>query len=142
MSLNVLIVDDSAVIRQVILKTLRLSGLALGEVYQAGNGAEGLAVISEQRVDLVLVDINMPVMNGQEMIEKLRANPESARLPVIVVSSDASQARVGMMQKHGAECVHKPFTAEELRDKIFAVTGASHDELVKQRAVQGDGPDF
>jgi two-component system, chemotaxis family, chemotaxis protein CheY len=142
MSLNVLIVDDSAVMRQVILKTLRLSGLSLGEVHQAGNGAEGLAVIAEQWVDLVLVDINMPVMNGQEMIERLRGNSETAKLPVIVVSTDASNARVEMMQKHGAEYVHKPFTAEELRDKIFNVTGASHDELVDQRAVQGDGPDF
>jgi two-component system chemotaxis response regulator CheY len=142
MSLNVLIVDDSAVMRKVILKTLRLSGLALGELHEAGNGQEGLSVIAKNWIDLVLVDINMPIMNGQEMIETLRANPATEGLPVIVVSTDASASRVDMMRKHGAQFVHKPFTAEELRDKVFAVMGASHDELVDERAVQGDGPDF
>ena len=69
MSLNVLVVDDSAVMRAMIIKTLRLSGLPLGEVHEAANGQEGLGTLDEHWIDLVLVDINMPVMNGEEMIE-------------------------------------------------------------------------
>ena len=142
MSLNVLVVDDSAVMRSMVIKTLGLSGIATGEIHQACNGLEGLKLIEKNWIDLVLVDINMPVMNGQEMIEKLRANPDTADLPVIVVSTDGSAARVEMMQHHGARFVQKPFTAELLRDTILQVTGATHDELAGNRAVQSDGPDF
>jgi two-component system, chemotaxis family, chemotaxis protein CheY len=141
-ALNVLVVDDSAVMRQMVIKTLKLCGLPIGDVHQAGNGLEGLAVLEGNWVDLVLVDINMPVMNGEEMIEKLRANPETERLPVIVVSTDGSQTRIEMMQRKGAGFVHKPFTPELLRDTILATTGADYEQLTGNSAVHSDGPDF
>jgi two-component system, chemotaxis family, chemotaxis protein CheY len=141
-ALNVLVVDDSAVMRAMIIKTLRLCGIPIGEVHQAGNGKEGLETLETHWVDLVLVDINMPVMNGEEMIEKLRANPETASLAVIVVSTDGSQTRIDMMQRKGAGFVHKPFTPEILRDTIISTTGVSYEQLVGDPAVQSDGPDF
>ena len=72
MAFNVLVVDDSAVMRAMIARVVRLSGVPLGEMFEAPNGAEGLRVVREQWVDLVLLDINMPVMNGEEMLAAAR----------------------------------------------------------------------
>ena len=71
MAVNILIVDDSGVMRSMIAKTINLSGLALGEKYQAGNGQEGLDLLKQNWLDLVIADINMPVMNGEEMINHM-----------------------------------------------------------------------
>ena len=142
MPLNVLVVDDSVIMRRMIIKTLGLCGIPLGDVHQAGNGQEGLDVLDHCWVDLVLVDINMPVMNGEEMLTKLREKPELRDLAVIVVSTDGSATRVDMMQKKGAGFVHKPFTPELLRDTIFRITGASYEQLAGNSAVSGDSPDF
>ena len=94
MAINILIVDDSAVMRAMILKTLRMSGLALGEVVQAADGRQGLEALSAHWMDLVLLDINMPVMNGEQMIERMRADPDLKDTPVVVVSTEGSQARI------------------------------------------------
>ena len=113
--LDVLIVDDSAVMRSMVLKALQLSGLSLGTVYQAKHGAEGLERMREHPMDLVLVDINMPVMGGVEMIDIARANPATARVPIVVVSSESSETRVAELAEKGVEFVHKPFDAATLR---------------------------
>jgi two-component system, chemotaxis family, chemotaxis protein CheY len=72
---NILIVDDSAVMRSMIRKTIELSGLPLGEIHQAADGREGLTALETNWIDLVIADINMPVMNGEEMIERMQAVP-------------------------------------------------------------------
>jgi two-component system chemotaxis response regulator CheY len=123
MALNVLVVDDSKVMRAMVIKTLRLSRLPLGEVFEANNGQEALKVLDGNRVDLALVDINMPVMNGEEMINRLRQNPATADLPVIVVSTEGSETRKELLMQKGAGFVHKPFTPETLRDVILKKIG-------------------
>ena len=80
MALNTLVVDDSSVMRSIIIKTLKLAGLSLGEVLEAGNGQEGLKLLEDNWVDLALVDIHMPVMDGEEMINRLRKDRKSTRL--------------------------------------------------------------
>jgi two-component system, chemotaxis family, chemotaxis protein CheY len=127
MALNVLLVDDSAVMRAMLLKTLGMTGVPIGAVHHASNGAEGLAVLEQHWVDLLLLDISMPVMRGDEMLERVRALPELADLPVIVVSSESSAQRRDQMRALGAVFVHKPFTPEELRAVIMNIT-ALHDE--------------
>ncbi|MCS6861096.1 MAG: response regulator [Abditibacteriales bacterium] len=127
MALNVLVVDDSAIMRRMIIKTLRLSGLPLGEIYEAGNGQEGLQILHDHWIDLALVDINMPVMNGEEMINQVRANPETADLPIAVVSTESSEMRIEMLQQKGVEFVHKPFTPESLSQTIVKMTGVNHE---------------
>ena len=142
MGLNVLVVDDSSVTRAMIVKALRLSGLPVEEVHQAANGVEGLKLLEQAPVDLALVDLNMPVMTGEEMIERLRADPQTADLPVVVVSTEGSFTRIALLRKMGAEFVHKPFTPEALREMVAEVTGVSHDECAEQGVVPGGGPDF
>jgi two-component system chemotaxis response regulator CheY len=123
MPLNVLIVDDSSVMRAMIIKTIRMSGLDLGDVYQAGNGKEGLDAARENWVDLVVADINMPVMNGEEMIDQMKADPELSALPTIVISTEGSATRIQRLEKKGVTFIHKPFTPEIIRDAIQDLTG-------------------
>ena len=128
MALNILIVDDSSVMRAIIIKTLRLSQLPLGEVHEATNGQEALKVLDGNWIDLALVDINMPVMTGEEMIDRLRQNPETADLPVIVVSTEGSETRRQVLMEKGAGFVHKPFTPETLRDAIVRTLGGLDEQ--------------
>jgi two-component system chemotaxis response regulator CheY len=130
MALNVLVVDDSAVMRAMIVKTLRMLNLPFGQVLEAGNGQEGLAVLDQNWVDVILVDINMPVMNGEEMIERLRQNPATKDVPVVVVSTEGSETRIERLVQKGATFVHKPFSPEAIRDVIKHITGVSHEQTV------------
>jgi two-component system chemotaxis response regulator CheY len=123
MALNILVVDDSSVMRAMIIKTLRLSQLPLGEVLEAPNGQEALKVLDGKWIDLALVDINMPVMDGEEMIDRLRQNPVTEDLPVIIISTEGSETRKEVLMQKGAGFVHKPFTPETLRDTILKTLG-------------------
>jgi two-component system chemotaxis response regulator CheY len=139
MAFNVLIVDDSAVMRAMISRVVRLSGVPLGEMFEASNGAEGLRVVGEHWIDLVLLDVNMPVMNGEEMLRRLRAAPETASLPVIVVSTESSETRVHALEELGVAFVHKPFAPEDLRDTILRITGVTPDDEYYALPAPGGG---
>jgi two-component system, chemotaxis family, chemotaxis protein CheY len=139
---NVLVVDDSAVLRSMVIRTLRISGLPLGEVHQAGDGAVGLELLDANWIDLALIDINMPVMSGQEMIERIRANPESAGLPIIVVSTDCTEARRQALDVHGVAYVQKPFTPEQLRDAALNAMGLDHADICGNGTAPGGDFDF
>jgi two-component system chemotaxis response regulator CheY len=123
MPLNVLVTDDSAVMRAMIVKTLRMSGIDLGDVVHASNGVEALAVLDAQWIDLALVDINMPVMDGLELLAQIAQRPYAGGLRTIVVSTEGSDPRIAQVRAYGAEFVHKPFSPEELRDVVVRVTG-------------------
>jgi two-component system chemotaxis response regulator CheY len=124
MAVNVLIVDDSAVMRAMIQKTMQLSGLQLGEIHQAANGREGLVTLERQWIDLVIADINMPVMTGEEMIEHMQANPDLKTIPTIVISTEGSQNRIDRLRGKGVRFIHKPFSPEMIRDTIRVVLGS------------------
>jgi two-component system chemotaxis response regulator CheY len=129
MALNVLIVDDSAVMRAMILKTMRMSGLPLGEIYQAADGQQGLEALNAHWIDLVMLDINMPIMNGEQMIERMLADPDLKTTPVVVVSTEGSETRIERLQSKGARFIHKPFSPEIMRDTIKDLFGIGvHDE--------------
>jgi two-component system, chemotaxis family, chemotaxis protein CheY len=119
MALTVLVVDDSAVMRSMLIRTLRLSGLPLTNVYQAGDGAEALKLLAAHDVDLALVDINMPVMNGEQLIRHVRADA------LIVVSTEGSETRIEALKALGAWFIHKPFTPEQVRSTVLRVLGVA-----------------
>ncbi|MHB1073164.1 MAG: response regulator [Gemmatimonadaceae bacterium] len=122
---HVLVVDDSAVMRTMVSRTLRLSGLPIAAIHEASNGQMGLAALWTTPVDLALVDLNMPVMSGEEMIVALRGDPATAALPVIVVSTESSDLRIQRLATQRVTFVHKPFTPEQLRDVILKTMGAN-----------------
>jgi len=127
MALNVLIVDDSLVVRKMIGKILNLAGVPLGEVFEAGNGREGLDVLEQNWVDLLIADLNMPVMNGEEMIEQIRSNPTWADLPVLIISTEGSESRIERLLEKNTVFIHKPFTPEKVRDTVTEMLGVPHE---------------
>jgi two-component system, chemotaxis family, chemotaxis protein CheY len=138
MAYNVIVVDDSAVMRTMIIRTLTLCRVPLGQVFQAAHGREALEILEREWVDLALVDINMPVMDGEELIRALRADPATADLPVLVVSTESSSTRIARVQELGARFIRKPFTPERLRDHIIALTGVTDHDACDAPAVGGD----
>ena len=130
MSLNILIVDDSTVVRMSIIRALRIAEIPLDNVYQAANGQEGLDVLEDNWVDMVLADINMPIMNGEEMIEKIRANPIWKEMPILVISTEGSKTRIERLEQKVAKFIHKPFPPETIREVIHEMTGISHEQPV------------
>jgi two-component system chemotaxis response regulator CheY len=142
MAFNVLVVDDSAVMRTMVIKTLRLSGVPVGEIFQAANGEEGLDRLREQWIDLVLLDLNMPQMNGEELLAEIRSHPDTSSVAVIVVSTEGSEARIKRIKDLGAQFVHKPFRPEELRAVIRDLTGVSDDTFDAVPSVPDSSSDF
>lgn len=140
--LNVLIVDDSAVMRAMIGRTLKMAGVPLSAVHEAANGREALDVLRDAWIDLALVDINMPVMDGEEFIEAVRKDPATRDLAVVVVSTESSQTRIERIEGHGAAFVHKPFTPEQLRSTVVDLTGVHDGEEAGQAALDSGGFDF
>ena len=123
MAINILVVDDSAVMRSMIKKTILNSGVEVGEIYEAGNGQAGLEVLATEWLDILFIDVNMPVMDGMEMLEKVRENPEYVDLPILIVSTESNPERIEIIQKMNAGFVHKPFTPEVLRERILEAIG-------------------
>ncbi len=142
MAFNFLIVDDSAVMRAMIARTLQLSGLPIGDIHEASDGEAGARAAREAWIDLALVDLNMPVKGGEEMIDELRADPESWKLPIVVVSSDASPTRQARLRAKGVEIVQKPFTPEQLRDVVLKTLGVFHVPAISDAAIAGHHGDF
>jgi two-component system chemotaxis response regulator CheY len=119
MPYNILVVDDSKVIRAVIKKTLGLAGVEINKLYEAQNGKEALDILKQHPVDLVFSDIHMPEMNGIEMIEQMATDGILRDIPVIIVSSEGNKARMGELLDKGARAyVRKPFTPELIRDLV------------------------
>jgi two-component system chemotaxis response regulator CheY len=126
MTLNVLIVDDSAVMRTMVTRALRMSGLPVGQVHEAANGREALDLLDDHWVDLATVDLNMAVMTGDELIARLRATPTTADLPILVVSSESSPARIREIEAQRAGFLHKPFSPETLHDAVRQLLDLQH----------------
>lgn len=117
--LDVLIVDDSAAIRKILQRVLRQAEVPLGTVYEAGDGKEALEVLKQQTVGLILSDINMPNMDGLEFLTKVRAEQSWQNLPVVMVSTEGTHAKVLEAVERGASgYVRKPFTAEQIKEKL------------------------
>ncbi len=122
--LSVLIVDDSPLMRSFIRRILTVSGVRTKDVLEAGDGQDALDLMDKSPVDLVLSDINMPRMNGSEMLKRMSATPSMRTIPVIVVSTDATRQRMDTMQQMGAQgYIRKPFQPEALRCEIERVLG-------------------
>jgi len=127
MAYNILIVDDSPAMRSFVRRVLDLSGLEIGECLQAENGACALDLLHSYWIDVVLTDINMPVMDGHALVRALNADDDLRAVPVIVVSTDRTEARTRDMFALGAKgYITKPFMPEILRDEVERVLGVSH----------------
>lgn len=124
MNCNVLIVDDSPILRTAIRKVVRLAGVDDDRIHQAGNGREALEVLETVWIDLVLLDLNMPVMDGEAFAAELRKNPDLTDVAVVVVSTEGNRDRLQRMRELGVmETLRKPFEPEDLHRLIGKVLG-------------------
>ena|SRR5438270_11883913 len=120
---SVLVVDDDPVILRLLEVNFQLEGI---EVTTANDGEEGLARVRRNRYDVVISDIMMPRVNGLEFLGALRANPRTARLPVILLSAKAQAADVQRGLELGADdYVTKPFDPLELIQRVYRVLAKS-----------------
>ena len=133
MAFTILIVDDSATMRSVIKRTVQMADMSVGMYLEASGGQQALDILQQQQVDLVLADINMPEMDGIEMIERMHADENTSTIPVVVISTEASTARIQKLKEKGVVgYVHKPFNPETIRDVIYEVIGAYHAQSVEK----------
>ncbi len=120
--IRILIVDDSSVMRKIVERCLRQAGIELEQVLEAGHGGEALAHLSEQMVDLILCDINMPVMDGLEFVQQLRATENGKTVPVVMITTEGSEAHVVQALSRGANgYIRKPFTPEQVKEHVLPV---------------------
>jgi two-component system chemotaxis response regulator CheY len=124
MSCNVLIVDDSPILRTCIKKVVKLAGIDEDHIFEAGNGQEALEVLETVWTDLVLLDLNMPVMDGEEFTRRVRENPDLQDVAIVIVSTEANKGRLDRMRNLGVvESLHKPFEPEDLCQLISKTLG-------------------
>ncbi|MGQ9485444.1 MAG: response regulator [Desulfosoma sp.] len=128
MAYNVMIVDDSKSMRHVIKKVLKISGLDLGEIIEAGNGQEALDRLQNHWVDLILSDIHMPVMDGIEFLRHLGTLADLRDVPVVLVTTERSEKRLKEAMALGARgYLSKPFQPEEFRSLVLRLLGVSDE---------------
>ena len=124
MSYNVLIVDDSSSMRKIIWKILQLLGFELGECLEASNGQEALDILEGKWIDLILADVNMPVMDGVEFIRSLRAKNICRDTPVAIITTEANEDRLNQLMALGASgYIRKPFRPEEMEAFLSRIMG-------------------
>jgi len=128
MAFNVLIVDDSAAMRAVVKKTIKVSGFKVGEYLEAADGKEALDILANAWIDLVLSDINMPNMNGLELLAAMNKDQDLKPIPVVMITTEGSQKSVQRSEELGAKgYIKKPFQPEDVKRVLNQIMGEPED---------------
>lgn len=124
MDLTVLIVDDSAVMRKIVERALRNSGVAIGKVLEAGDGQEALGLLEKNKVNLIVSDINMPVMDGLEFVRQVQSRELAGDAPIVMITTEKSEGAVRAAIGAGVGAyVPKPFTVDQVRVRVMPLLG-------------------
>lgn len=125
MAYNILIVDDSILIREMVAKTLSIANIDIGDIYKAANGKEALDVLTSKWVDIMFADLNMPEMNGFELLDKMSEDGMLKTVPSVIISSQRKIERKDELIKMGVKAfVAKPFTPEQLTAVVTHILGS------------------
>jgi two-component system chemotaxis response regulator CheY len=120
--MDVLIVDDSAAIRKILQRVLRQTDLPLGEIKEAGDGTEAVEILKDRSFGLILSDINMPQMDGLQLLARIKEMDHLKNVPVIMITTEGGQGKVLEAVQLGAMgYVRKPFTADQIKEKLAGV---------------------
>ena len=143
MSFNVLIVDDSNSMRAVIKKVITISGFQMDHCLEAENGKQALELLVNSWVDVIVSDINMPEMNGLELLDQLRRNDTLREIPVIMITTEGSDERMKEAFARGAKgFIKKPFLPEEIKKVLYEVIGVGQDGQYEEDTRSSDELDF
>ncbi len=123
MAAKVLVIDDSRTIRQQVGAALGQAGY---EILEAEDGVQGLSTLTEQRdIAMVICDVNMPNMNGLEMLAKLKADPGNASLPVLMLTTEGKADLIQQAKRSGAKgWIVKPFKTDQLVAAVRKIVGS------------------
>ncbi|CAN5551791.1 response regulator [soil metagenome] len=115
----VLLVDDSAMMRKVVIRTLKMAGPEFEQILEAGDGAEALTCLRENTVELIMCDINMPVMNGLELLQRIKEENLAVGVPIVMVTTEGSEPQVRQAILAGARgYIRKPFSADHIKNSV------------------------
>jgi two-component system, chemotaxis family, chemotaxis protein CheY len=115
-----LIVDDSSVMRKIVERSLRQAGIDPLVVHEAGSGVEGLEVLRVKKFDLILSDINMPLMDGLEFLRQIHTQNLAPGIPVVMITTESSEEHVKQAIVAGARgYIRKPFTADQVKERVL-----------------------
>jgi len=143
MAFNLLIVDDSNSMRTVVKKIVGLTGLEVNQILEADNGRRALDVMGGNWVDVVILDINMPEMNGLELLQRMSEEALMKNIPVVMMTTEASEAHMKTAFELGAKgFIRKPFVPEELRKMLLAVLGFDEKGTYGEHQRDSEGVDF
>jgi two-component system chemotaxis response regulator CheY len=121
---NILIVDDSATTRAIIKRTVQMTGIPTEQIFEASDGLQALLTLGREKIDLILLDLNMPNMGGLETTKRIRSMPCIATVPVVIVSSESTAGRQNQLAAEGVQAyITKPFTPERIREVLTNVLG-------------------
>ena len=128
MSYDILIVDDSALTRALIKRTIKLTELPIGALHEADDGQSGLELLATRSVDLVLADLHMPKMGGVEMTTRILADDQTRDIPVVIISAEPDDEQIDKLKHNGIKgYLRKPFTPEDLCHLLTELLGVAHD---------------
>lgn len=122
MKINVLLVDDCSVMRLMMKRTLNMSDISINKIFEAEDGERALELVDTEKIDLIILDLYMPVMDGMEVLETIRNRSVSKHIPILIVSTESNESMIEQIEMLGSGFVHKPFTPEALREEIFKVS--------------------
>jgi two-component system chemotaxis response regulator CheY len=123
--LNILIVDDSATMRMVIRRVIDLTEVVIGTVYEANNGLEAIKILETCTVHAVFTDINMPVMNGHELLFEIAQREQWNHILRIVISTDGSRLRQAEVKELNVHLyIQKPFRPEVVRNALSRIANS------------------
>jgi len=136
MAYNILIADDSPSMRQVIRRTIQISGFAVGNFYEVNNGKEGLDLLANEWIDVIISDINMPIMDGITFIKLLQKDIINANIPVIIVTTEGRDSCLKKFKDMGVSAyLHKPFKPETIRNQLYEILG--DDQTANKASLNG-----
>jgi two-component system chemotaxis response regulator CheY len=143
MAFNLLIVDDSNSMRAVVKKIVGLTGLEVSQILEADNGRKALDILGGNWVDAVILDINMPEMNGLELLKRMSEDAVMKNIPVVMMTTEASEAHMKTAFEMGAKgFIRKPFVPEELRKMLLGVLGFNEKGTYGEHQGDSEGVDF
>lgn len=145
MAFNILVADDSGTMRAVIKKTVEMSGVPVGQFFDAENGQDALGILENNWIDVILSDINMPVMGGMELLQEVSRNEDFRRIPLIFITTESSEARMDEARRLGvAGYVKKPFMPETIKKMLYEVLEKAYQHKAEEAPVApaADDSDF
>jgi two-component system chemotaxis response regulator CheY len=123
---TVLVVDDSAMMRKVVLRTLKMAGVEFETILEAGDGQEALTCLRANKVELIMCDINMPVMSGLELLQAIKDEKLAIGTPIVMVTTEGSEPQVRQAILAGARgYIRKPFTVEHIENNVKPLLAAA-----------------